>query len=184
VILTGPEIQRQVELGRIRIEPFAPYRLSPNSYDFLLDKSICWYEAETLDCRRENRAVYGTIPPDGMVLYPNRIYLGCTAERMGSDHFVPIIRARSSVARLGLFVHVTADLIDIGSFNQWTLQLHAVQPVRVYPAMRVGQVTFWHTHGNIVLYAGKYQNATGPRPSLIHRDIANDWQPQTTREET
>ena len=54
-----------------------------------------------------------------------------TEEVMGSDRFVPIIHGRSSTARMGLFVHITADLIDIGSYNQWTLQLHAVQPVRM-----------------------------------------------------
>lgn len=171
MILTGPEIEHQVNLGRIRIEPFDRQRLNPNSYDFLLGKEFCWYESVTLDCRKENKAVFGKLSSDGTVLYSNRIYLAGTAELMGSDHYVPIIRARSSVARLGLFVHVTADLIDIGSFNAWTLQLHAVQPVRVYPGMRIGQVTFWKPQGRIVLYEGKYQHATGPRPSLIHRDF-------------
>lgn len=37
--------------------------------------------------------------------------------------FVPIIRGKSSIARMALFVHVTADLIDIGLVNQWTFQL-------------------------------------------------------------
>lgn len=171
MILTGPEIERQVNAGQIRIDPFDPARLSPNSYDFLLGDEICWYENEVLDCRQENRAVYQTLGPQGMVLQPGRIYLANTAERMGSEHYVPIIRARSSIARLGLFIHVTADLIDIGSINRWTLQLHAVQPVRVYPGMRIGQVTFWCTKGDIVLYDGKYQNSRRPMPSQIHRDF-------------
>jgi dCTP deaminase len=171
MILTGPEILRQVKAQRIHIEPFEPGQLSPNSYDFLLGNQICWYDEDVLDCRLPNQVIKERIPADGMVLAPGRIYLGCTAERMGSDHYVPIIRARSSTARLGLFIHVTADLIDIGSVNHWTLQLHAVQPVRVYPGMRIGQVTFWRTKGRIVLYRGKYQGSTGPMPSLIHRDF-------------
>lgn len=111
------------------------------------------------------------MPDEGIVLQPGRIYLGHTLEVMGSDHYVPIIRGRSSVARLGLFVHVTADLIDIGSHNQWTLQFHAVQPVRIYPGMRIGQVTFWHPDGKIELYRGKYQGSMGPRGSEVHRDF-------------
>ncbi|MFT7835891.1 hypothetical protein Q5530_07050 [Saccharothrix sp. BKS2] len=103
-----------------------------------------------------------------------RIYLAGTAERMGSEHYVPIIRARSSIARLGLFIHVTADLIDIGSINNWTLQLHAVQPVRVYPGMRIGQVTCWSVEGEIELYRGKYQHSRRPMPSMIHRDFSDE----------
>lgn len=171
MILTGPEIARQVGGGRICIEKFDRDRLSPNSYDFLLGDQICWYESIELDSRRENPAVYDKIPAEGMVLYPGRIYLGCTDEVMGSEHYVPIIRARSSVARLGLFIHVTADLIDIGSINKWTLQLHAVQPVRVYPGMRIGQVTFWRTEGDIELYSGKYQHSDRPMPSQSFRDV-------------
>lgn len=115
-----------------------------------------------------------SIPPEGFVLQPDRIYLGHTEEVMGSDHYVPIIRGRSSTARIGLFVHVTADLIDIGSHNQWTLQLHAVQPLRVHAGMVIGQVTFWTIEGPIALYEGKYQGSMGPRESEIYRDFADD----------
>jgi dCTP deaminase len=72
---------------------------------------------------------------------------------------------------MGLFVHVTADLIDIGSHNQWTLQLHAVQPLRIFTNMLIGQVTFWAVQGEISLYEGKYQGSMGPRPSEIYRDF-------------
>jgi dCTP deaminase len=171
VILTGPEIHNRVGSGEIDIDPFDPALLSPNSYDFHLGDTIGWYSAQRLDCAQDNAFEVHTIPPEGMVLTPDRIYLAATTERIGSDHFVPIIRARSSVARLGLFVHVTADLIDIGSHNRLTLQLHAVQPVRIYPQLRIGQVTFWTVEGEIVLYDGKYQGAQQAMPSQIHRDF-------------
>jgi dCTP deaminase len=170
MILTGPEIQRQVAAGNIHISPFNSTQVSPNSYDFRLGCQIAWYVNDTLDCRRPNDIVTATIPDEGIVLRPDRIYLGSTLERMGSRHYVPIIRARSSIARLGLFIHVTADLIDIGSINHWTLQMHAVQPVCIVPRMLIGQVTFWRTEGDIVLYEGKYRNSVGPMGSLIHLD--------------
>ncbi|MFD7505405.1 dCTP deaminase [Streptomyces sp. NPDC059850] len=171
MILTGPEIHRRVKAGEIEIEPFDPALLSPNSYDFHLGRSIGWYTEHRLDCARPNPFESHPIPSEGMLLTPDRIYLAATEERIGSDHFVPIIRARSSVARLGLFVHVTADLIDIGSHNRLTLQLHAVQPVKIYPGLRIGQVTFWAVQGDIVLYDGKYQGAEQAMPSQIHRDF-------------
>jgi dCTP deaminase len=172
MILTGPEISAQVTAGAIDIDPFNPGQLNPNSYDLHLSTRIGWYTGEVLDCARDNPFEHRTVPADGMVLSPGRIYLASTAERVGSDTFVPIIRARSSMARLGLFVHVTADLIDIGSHGHLTLQLHAVQPVRIYPRLRIAQVTFWQVKGDIELYDGKYQG-TGelPTPSRLHRDL-------------
>lgn len=172
VILTGPEIQRQVGAGRIIIDPFRPEQVRPNSYDFALGTRIAGYDDEVLDVSVKNRSWQQEIGPDGFVLWPGRIYLGHTVEVMGSDYYVPIIRARSSIARLGLFIHVTADLIDIGSINQWTLQLFAVQPLRIYANMVVGQVTFWQTQGRIELYEGKYQGSRGPTPSLSYHDFA------------
>ncbi|GHH22098.1 dCTP deaminase [Streptomyces lanatus] len=171
MILTGPAIAAQVKTGAIQIAPYDEQRIQPNSYDFHLGERIGWYTNKVLDCARENPFEEHAIPSEGMVLEPDRIYLASTREKIGSDFYVPIIRARSSIARLGLFVHCTADLIDIGSFGQLTLQLHAVQRVRIYPGLLVGQVTFWVPHGEIVLYEGKYQGSEGPRPSLVHRDF-------------
>ncbi|MFF3697259.1 dCTP deaminase [Streptomyces sp. NPDC002221] len=171
MILTGPEITSRVERGDIRIDPFDTSRIQPNSYDFRLGDRIGWYTSDILDCARDNPFTQQTIPTDGFELQPHRIYLASTRERIGSDTCVPIIRARSSIARLGLFVHVTADLIDLGSHGQLTLQLHAVQPVIIYPRLLIGQVTFWETTGDRVLYAGKYQHSHGPQPSKAHLDF-------------
>ncbi len=62
------------------------------------------------------------------------------------------------------------DTIDLGSINQWTLQIHAVHPVRVYPGMLIGQVTFWRTYGRRVQYDGKYLRRQSPVASLSHLD--------------
>ncbi|MFE7133538.1 dCTP deaminase [Streptomyces sp. NPDC057638] len=172
MILTGPEIQARVASGEITLRPFDPALLSPNSYDLHLD-DIGWYREKVLDCARDNPFERHTIPPEGLVLSPGRIYLAATAETIGSDHVVPIVRARSSIARLGLFVHVTADLIDLGSHGRLTLQLHAVQPVRVYPGLRIAQITFWTTVGAVRLYDGKYQGSERAMPSQSHRDFPN-----------
>lgn len=171
MILTGNEIRRQVNLGRITIEPFDERQLNPNSYNFRLGEQLKIYCNDILDPRVPQPTSDIVLSESGLVLQPDRIYLGHTVEVMGSNYYVPIIKGRSSSARLGLFIHVTADLIDIGSVNQWTLQLFAVQPVRLYPDMLIGQVTFWVPEGPIVLYRGKYTGSRGPIPSLIYRDF-------------
>ncbi|MEV8479376.1 dCTP deaminase [Streptomyces sp. NPDC051173] len=170
MILTGPEIAREHGRKRLVLEPFDAAKVQPNSYNLTLGPTLVRYTSEVLDARRPNPFEEVPIPDDGFVLEPDRIYLGSSVEVLGSKHFVPIIRARSGAARLGLFVHVTADLIDIGSVGQSTFQLHAVERVRVYAGDQLAQVTFWRPQGEITLYDGKYQGSRGPRPSQIHLD--------------
>jgi len=170
MILTGKKIAEEVKIGNIVISPFDEASINPNSYNFTLGKTLKIYKNSILDPRKKNPVDVINIPNDGMVLEPERLYLGHIEETMGSNKYVPIIRGRSSTGRIGLFVHITADLIDIGSINQWTLMLHAVQKVKIYPGMKIGQVTFWQVSGEIELYKGKYQHSTGPMESLSYLD--------------
>jgi dCTP deaminase len=171
MILSGMKIQEKVLANEIIIDPFFPSQINPNSYNFRLGKTLRVYVDKILDPKKENKTSLIEIPPEGYLLEPTRLYLGHTEEVMGSNHYVPIIRGRSSIGRIGLFIHITADLIDIGSINQWTLQMHCVQPLRVYAGMLIGQVTFWTVEGEIKLYNGKYQGSRGPMSSQIHRDF-------------
>ena len=171
MILTGPEIARQVRSKRIVIDPFTESQLNPNSYDFRLLDHLLVYTKADLDSAAPNPYGTVTIPEKGLVLNPDQIYLGATQDVMGSEHFVPVIRGKSSLARLGLFINITADLIDLGSINRWALQLHAIQPLRIYAGMLVGQVTFWVPEGQRLLYGGKYQGSMGPRASESYRDL-------------
>ena len=58
-----------------------------------------------------------------------------------------MIEGRSSVGRLGLFVHVTAGFGDVGFCGFWTLEMFAVQPVRVYPGVPICQIFYHEIHG-------------------------------------
>jgi dCTP deaminase len=179
MILTGPQIEKEVSRGSIIIDPFTPQQVNPNSYNLRLCDTITIYDEPVLDPARENKTRRLVIPDDGLVLDRDLIYLGASVEVIGSREYVPILRARSSTARLGLFVHVTADLVDLGAIGQLTFQLHAVQRVRVYPHMEIGQVTFWKTLGDRIQYQGKYQDSVGPVPSRSYLDFAvdlRDWQ--------
>lgn len=172
MILTGTEIRAQYDLGRIEISPFDRRALTTNSYDLRLGPALLSYTGAILDPRAENPCETIILDDAGWDMKAGDFVLGATLERIGSDHFVPIIHARSGAARLGLFVHVTADLIDIGSYGNSTLQLHATLPVRLYPGMPIAQVSFWVPTGEITLYDGKYARSRGPVPSLAHLDRA------------
>lgn len=171
MILTGDAIRQAVAGGDIVIEPFEDHLVGPNSYDFHLGSRCRTYTEPVLDCARDNPSRLEAIPEDGLLVAPESIYLVDTLEIIGSSRYVPIIRGRSSTARLGVFVHVTADLIDLGSINKLTLQLHAVIPTRLYAGMRIGQVTFWEIEGKITLYGGKYRHVESPAASLSYVDF-------------
>ncbi|MFG2434599.1 dCTP deaminase [Streptomyces sp. NPDC048508] len=170
MILTGTEIARERAADRLVLDPYDEAHVSSNSYDLTLGGRLGYYTGDVLDTRALNAFRTVEIPPDGFELQPDRIYLGSSVEVLGSSHYVPLIHSRSGAARLGLYVHCTADLIDIGSIGQVTFQLRAVQPLRVHAGDLLGQVTFWRTCGQITLYDGKYQGSRGPQPSQIHRD--------------
>lgn len=171
MILTGSKIEEEVKNGNIIINPFRHEQINPNSYNFRLGETIKVYKNEVLDSKKDNETDIIIIPKTGLLLKPNKLYLGHIKEKMGSTKYVPIIRGRSSTGRLGLFVHITADLIDIGSINQWTLMMHGVQDVIIYPNMLIGQVTFWCVEGEIKLYKGKYQGSVGPMSSQSYKDF-------------
>ncbi len=171
MILTGSEIKKQVLLGRIHIKPFIEKNLNPNSYNFRLGNKLKIYSDAELDPAKPNAYKEIIIPKTGFILEPNTLYLGHTIEEMGSDYFVPTMQARSSIGRLGLYIYLNSGLGDIGFKRQWTLELHTIHRLRVYPGMKIGQMLFWKPKGKIILYSGKYKNSRGPETSQIWKDF-------------
>lgn len=112
------------------------------------------------------------IPNDGLVLQPNQLYLGSTIEKTHTTNFVPIIEGRSSIARLGLFVHVTAGLGEAGFDGHWTLELTCVQPLRIYPNVSICQIYYNCICGRVdQCKSEKYQNSMEAEPSKLYKEI-------------
>lgn len=174
MILTGDEIKKK--LGEeIVIEPFSEKNINPNSYNLSLHNEIITYEEVVLDMKKPNRVRRIEIPENGLVLGPNQLYLGRTVERTETRNLVPMIEGRSSVGRLGLFVHVTAGFGDVGFCGFWTLELFAVQPVRIYPFVPICQILYHTLVGEVTEYSSdKYQNNEDIQPSLLYRELNPD----------
>lgn len=170
-MLTGNEIKLQVASGRIVIQPFDEKNLGPNSYDVRLADELMVCTEAVLDPRRENHYDTIRIPPEGLRLMPNRVYLGRTVEYTESPHHIPMYEGRSSLGRLGVFSHITAGFGDVGFKGTWTLEIVAVEPVIIYPGMRIGQL-YWHNPDGEVLarYTGKYQGQRDTAPSRLFED--------------
>ena len=171
MILSGKEIARHM-VEAIFIEPFDPRRLNPNSYNLTLHNELLVYENRLLDMKMENPVEQLTIPEEGLVLQPDRLYLGRTQEFTRTENFVPMLEGRSSVGRLGLFIHVTAGFGDVGFAGYWTLEIFCVQPIRIYPGVEIYQIYYHDIRGDYEPYrSGKYQNNTGIQPSLLYKDF-------------
>lgn len=171
MILSGLEIKRLLG-SKIRIEPWDESRLNPNSYNLTLHNELAVYDDEVLDMRRKPTLRQLPIPPEGIVLQPGRLYLGRTAEFTETLDHVPMLEGRSSIGRLGLFVHVTAGFGDVGFSGYWTLEISAIQPIRIYAGVEICQIFYHQIAGDYVPYkSGKYQNNKGLQPSLLYKEF-------------
>lgn len=171
MILSGQEIKRQLN-KKIFIEPFDISRVNPNSYNLSLADELLVYESNELDMKLENPVKRLVIPPEGILLEPNRLYLGRTAEFTRTEGYVPMLEGRSSTGRLGLFIHVTAGFGDVGFAGYWTLEIFCIQPIRIYAGAQVCQIYYHTIEGDYLSYSnGKYQNNMGIQPSLMYKDF-------------
>lgn len=163
MILTGCEIERCIEAGEIVIKPFDPAQLNPNSYNYKLgDSYIEFDERVVLDSHAVAARQPCPIPLDGLVLKPSSFYLCNTLEVIGSDKYVTSLIGKSSMGRLGLYLQISANLGHQGEVHRWTLELRCIQPLRIYPRMIIGQVTFWSVAGNALPSRGYYAQFDEP----------------------
>lgn len=163
MILTSEAIRRSVAAGSITIHPFDEASLNPNSYNYRLGRFLKLSPAGALDPVSPTDWPEVEIPDEGVILDPGRLYLGHTLERIGSRSFVTSLIGRSSLGRLGLFLQISADLGHQGAIHSWTLELTAIQPIRIYAGMRIGQVSFWVPTGETTEYRGRYGGELRPR---------------------
>lgn len=176
MILSGKEILKEYKKGNIYIDDFDMKRLNPNSYNLRLHDELMIYSRGTLDMKEPNEYSTIKIPKDGITLLPNVLYLGRTMERTRTDCFVPMLEGRSSVGRLGIYIHVTAGFGDVGFDGFWTLEISCIQPVVIYPGVDICQIYYHTIKGEYEKYgkSGKYQGNTGIQPSMMWKDFDRD----------
>lgn len=175
MLLSGDEIRRR-QSGQLVIDPFDPNRLNANSYNLSLHDELLVYEEVVLDAATPNRYRRLEIPPEGLTLQPNVLFLGRTTEHTETRGLVPMIQGRSSLGRLGLFINPGGGLGDAGYCGTWTLEMHCVQPVRIYPQMQICQIYYLELVGDCTEYGSsdKYQHSRDIQPSLIFRELGGD----------
>lgn len=174
MLLSGEEIRRRQNDHELRIEPFNDDQINPNSYNLSLHNELLIYEEVVLDAGAPNRYRRIEIPPEGFILQPGMLYLGRTVEFTRTHGFVPMIQGRSSLGRLGIVINAGGAIGDAGYEGTWTLEMYCIQPVRIYPNMKVCQIYYMNLEGECEEYCSdKYQNSRDIQPSMMFRELSS-----------
>jgi len=174
MILSGDTIKKEIKTGHIEIDPFDESRINPNSYNLRLDNKIGVYDESILDIKKPNPFKVFKIPEAGLLLRPGNLYLCKTIERTYTDKYVPMIEGRSSIGRLGLYIHITAGFGDVGFNGAWTLELSTIHNLCIYPNIEVCQIYFHILEGKPILYKGKYNNNGLLQSSMMYKEFNNE----------
>lgn len=186
MILSDVSIRAAIEVGRIEIDPFDPSMVQPSSVDVRVDRYFRVFENHRypfIDPKQPQPDLTTEVVTEmdvPFVLHPGQFVLGSTLEVVGlGDDIVARLEGKSSLGRLGLLIHSTAGFVDPGFEGHLTLELSNVAnlPIAIYPAMRIGQLSFYdlstpaeHPYGSRTA-GSKYQGQRGPTPSRIHEDF-------------
>lgn len=154
-ILVDREIREEISSGRLILDPYEDRLIQPNSYDVRLSDRFSWHEEsdEIIDPYAGESVDSGIVQvqQESIVLNPYEFILGATLEAIClPDDIVGQLTGKSSLARLGVMVHVTAGFIDAGFSHppaQITLEILNVgnRPVRLHAGMSIGQMVFTRT---------------------------------------
>lgn len=149
--LSDRNIEHALERGLIGIDPFSYTQLQPASYDLKLGRAyrrICVEEWQRyIDLRSVSpvEATLHVLPDEGILVQPQEFLLGVTYERITvGQRYIGILDGKSTLARVGLLIHVTGGMIDPGWEGNLTLEICNIGPLPVYiwPGMLVAQIRF------------------------------------------
>ncbi len=180
MLLSDGDIRKELESGRVGLEPLDLSMVQPSSIDVRLDRFFRLFDNHkyqhidpSLDQPDLTRLVE-VEAHEPFVLHPGEFVLGATYEVVSlPDDVAARLEGKSSLGRLGLLTHSTAGFIDPGFSGHVTLELSnvATLPITLWPGMKIGQLCFFrlsspaeHPYGS-QKYGSRYQGQRGPTAS-------------------
>jgi dCTP deaminase len=186
VLLSDGDIRKEVESGRLVLEPWDAELLQPSSIDVRLDRFFRVFNNSAythIDPAVQQDELTSLVEAEGdspFVLHPGEFVLGSTLEVVTvPDDLAGRLEGKSSLGRLGLLTHSTAGFIDPGFSGHITLELSNVAnlPITLWPGMKIGQLCLFrlsspseHPYGSAV-YGSRYQGQRGPTPSRSYQNF-------------
>jgi dCTP deaminase len=168
-VLTRDAILRELEAGRLVIEPLAAEQVGPASIDLTLGDEIRAIEPgadhipirDEVDYRDHTRSLRLDAP---YRLSPGGTIHGITVERITlPPDLCGFLEGRSRFARLGLMIHVTSAFVQPGVSNRQVLEMSNVSghPLLIHAGVRLCQLVLMRTEGRAV-YRGRFAEQERP----------------------
>ncbi|MEU4442761.1 dCTP deaminase [Actinosynnema sp. NPDC050801] len=183
MLLSDRDLRKEVESGRLVLEPFDDVMVQPSSIDVRLDRFFRVFNNTRythIDPAMQQDDLTSLVEPadeEPFVLHPGEFVLGSTFELVTlPDDLAGRLEGKSSLGRLGLLTHSTAGFIDPGFSGHITLELSNVAnlPITLWPGMKIGQLCLFrlsssaeHPYGSTQA-GSRYQGQRGPTPSRAH----------------
>ena len=189
MLLSDRDIRREIDAGRIGLDPWDPAMVQPSSVDVRLDRYFRLFDnhkypyIDPAEDQPDLTRLIEVAPDEPFILHPGEFVLGSTLEVVTlPDDLAGRLEGKSSLGRLGLLTHSTAGFIDPGFTGHITLELSNVAnlPITIYYGMKIGQLSFVQMseaaetpYGSGAL-GSKYQGQRGPTPSRYWQNFADD----------
>lgn len=172
-MLSNVDIRAAIAAGEITIEGLREENIQGASVDLTLGNGFlpAARSPQVVDpyARKPHRRPWKM---DGLRVRPGELWLASTREIVTLAPSVAAqIAGKSSLARDGLVVHLTAGFIDPGFSGPITLEIvsHNPNPLTLTAGMPVCQLVFFRLDTPTdAPYNGKYQGATGPQESRYY----------------
>lgn len=169
-MLNNKAIQEEILRGAIYVDN-SENNICQNCINLTLGNTIKVYDTPALDVTKDSQVLEMVIPPEGLILKPNELYIARTWEFTSTYGFVPMLAGTDDLAALGMEIHITAGFGDNGFEGTWTLEIVCANPTRVYPNMLVCQIYYNPLIGNAnKLYRGKYFKQVEPTASRLYEE--------------
>ncbi|HWO62971.1 MAG TPA: dCTP deaminase [Umezawaea sp.] len=183
MLLSDRELRKEVESGRLLLDPFDGEMVQPSSIDVRLDRFFRVFNNTKythIDPRQQQDELTSLVEVEAdepFVLHPGEFVLGSTFEKVTlPDDLAGRLEGKSSLGRLGLLTHSTAGFIDPGFSGHITLELSNVAnlPITLWPGMKIGQLCLFQLSSAAEFPYGskqagsRYQGQRGPTPSRAY----------------
>jgi dCTP deaminase len=183
VLLSDQDLRKEVESGRLLLDPFDVEMVQPSSIDVRLDRffrvfnNTKYTHIDPSIQQDDLTSLVETPEGEPFVLHPGEFVLGSTYELVTlPDDLAGRLEGKSSLGRLGLLTHSTAGFIDPGFSGHITLELSNVAnlPITLHAGMKIGQLCLFklsspaeHPYGSSQA-GSRYQGQRGPTPSRAY----------------
>ena len=205
-VLSDKQILKELSNSNIFIHPFNPKNLSNTSYDvtlglnyyraqktsklFLPWEEECIYEywghpqvADTISNEEMSQKYKLPLGSKIILLEPGELILAHTNEFIGGlEYITTMMKARSTMGRIGISVCKDAGWGDVGYINRWTMEISnfSESTIPLVVGMRIAQIVFFYTGKVMNTYHknGAYQKECETTDEIIRKWDVSDMLPK------